>query len=114
MLFSKKATFILALVALSIALIVSFLSPNRTVFWFVIFGWSGIAATFCPTLILSLFWKKYTEKGAIASMISGFMSVPVFKFLFPNIKGVGIYFENLDVMLPSFLVSLFFGYFVHE
>tara|TARA_Y100000588_G_C14039738_1_gene832323 strand:- start:406 stop:1041 length:636 start_codon:yes stop_codon:yes gene_type:complete len=112
MLFSKKATFILALFALSIALIVSFLSPNRTVFWFVIFGWSGIAATFCPTLILSLFWKKYTEKGAIASMISGFMSVPVFKFLFPNIKGVGIYFEKLDVMLPSFLVSLFFGYFV--
>ena len=38
--------------------------------------------------------------------------MPVFKFLFPNIKGVGIYFEKLDVMLPSFLVSLFFGYFV--
>ena len=108
--FSKKTTLVLATLALSIALVVSLLSPNRTVFWFVIFGWSGIAATFCPAIILSLFWDNYTEKGAIASMISGFLSVPIFKFIFTNISGLGVYFEKLDVMLPSVLVSLFCGY----
>ena len=112
MMFSKKTTLILAILALSIALTVSFLSPNRTIFWFVIFGWSGIAATFCPAIILSLFWDDYTEKGAIASMISGFLSVPLFKFIFTGISGAGVYFEKLDVMLPSVLVSLFCGYVV--
>ena len=60
----RKATFTLALVALAIALTVAQLSPTRTVFWFVIFGWSGIAATFCPTMILSLFWRKMTARVA--------------------------------------------------
>ncbi|PCJ48792.1 MAG: sodium:proline symporter, partial [Candidatus Neomarinimicrobiota bacterium] len=45
---SKKVTLALAILALIVALCVSVLSPTRTVFWFVIFGWSGIAATFCP------------------------------------------------------------------
>tara|TARA_A100001011_G_scaffold400418_1_gene514805 strand:- start:2598 stop:4088 length:1491 start_codon:yes stop_codon:yes gene_type:complete len=110
MMFSKRTTLVLATLALSIALTVSFLSPNRTVFWFVIFGWSGIAATFCPVIILSLFWHDYTEKGAIASMVSGFLSVPFFKFIANNIPGAGIYFEKLDVMLPAVLVSLLCGY----
>ena len=52
---SKKVTLILAILALAVALAVSVLSPTRTVFWFVIFGWSGIAATFCPVIILSIF-----------------------------------------------------------
>ena len=112
MLFSKRTTLVLATLALSIALTVSFLSPNRTVFWFVIFGWSGIAATFCPVIILSLFWCDYTEKGAIASMVSGFLSVPFFKFIATNIQGAGIYFEKIDVMLPAVLVSLLCGYVV--
>ena len=48
---SKKVTITLAILALVVALAVSVLSPTRTVFWFVIFGWSGIAATFCPVII---------------------------------------------------------------
>ena len=51
---SKKVTLILAFLALAVALLVSVLSPERTVFWFIIFGWSGIAATICPVIILSL------------------------------------------------------------
>ena len=52
---SKKVTITLAVLALVVALAVSVLSPTRTVFWFVIFGWSGIAATFCPVIILTIF-----------------------------------------------------------
>ena len=75
---SKKVTLTLAILALGVALAVSVLSPTRTVFWFVIFGWSGIAATFCPVIILSIFWNNYTEKGAIATMVTGFLCIPFF------------------------------------
>ena len=44
---SKKVTLALAILALIVALCVSVLSPTRTVFWFAILGWSGIAGTFC-------------------------------------------------------------------
>ena len=108
--FSKKVTLGLALLALGVALTVSVLSPDRTVFWFVIFGWSGIAATFCPVIILSIFWKNYNENGAIASMITGFLCVPIFKFIVPKIDGIGFYFTQLDVMLPSVVLAMLAGY----
>ena len=91
------------------SLIIAVLVPERTIFWFVIFGWSGIAATFCPVMILSLFWKNYTEKGAMASMITGFLCVPIFKFGVSNIPDVGVYFDKLDVLLPSFLLAMLVG-----
>ena len=106
---SKKVTLVLAFLALAVALLVSILSPDRTVFWFIIFGWSGIAATFCPVIILSLFWDGYTENGAIASMITGVLCVPIFKFIIPAIDNIGIYFDKLDVMLPSVLLAVIAG-----
>jgi sodium/proline symporter len=111
---SRKVTVIMAFIALGISLTVSVLSPDRTIFWFVIFGWSGIAATFCPVIILSLFWKGFTEKGAIASMVTGFLCVPLFKFGATQIPEYGILFEKLDVMLPSFLLSMLAGYIVSK
>ena len=108
--FSKKVTLTLAILALGVALAVSVLSPTRTVFWFVIFGWSGIAATFCPVIILSIFWKAYTEKGAIASMVTGFLCIPFFKFVVPNFSAIGPYINKLDVMLPSVLLAMLSGW----
>ena len=107
---SKIVTLVMALIALGLSFSVAVLSPDRTIFWFVIFGWSGIAATFCPVIILSLFWKAYSEKGAIASMITGFACVPFFKFVVQEIDSIGIYFEKLDVLAPSFLLSMIAGY----
>lgn len=110
--FSRMVTLSMALVALAIALSVAVLSPTRTIFWFVIFGWSGIAATFCPMIILSLFWDGYTEKGAIASMITGFLCVPVFKFVVPSIPGIGVYFNQIAELFPSFLLAMVAGFIV--
>ena len=109
---SRQVTFSMALGALLLALIIAVTVPGRTIFWFVIFGWSGIAASFCPMIILSLFWKGYTEKGAIASMISGFLSIPVFKFILPSLPEVGIYFDRMAELGPSFIVGLLAGYLV--
>jgi sodium/proline symporter len=106
---SRIVTLIMALCALILALVIAVSSPDRTVFWLVIFGWSGIAASFCPVIILSLFWKGYSEAGAIASMVVGFLCVPFFKFVVANMDGVGPYFEKLDVLGPSFLIAMLFG-----
>jgi len=106
---SRMVTLILAAIALIIALTVSFVSPTRTVFWFAIFGWSGISATFCPVIILSLFWKGYNQRGAIASMVTGFLSVPFFKFVAVTIPYVGPYFKTLKELPPSFFLALIAG-----
>lgn len=106
---SRVITLVLALLALGLALIIAVSSPERTIFWFAIFGWSGIAATFCPTIILSIFWTKFSEKGAIASMVTGFLSVPFFKFGFTAIDGVGIYFDKLGELGPAFILAIIVG-----
>lgn len=111
---SRIATVIMALLALGIAILLYNLYPDREIFWLMIFGWSGIAATFCPVIIMSLFWKGYSEKGAIASMIAGFVSIMLFKFVFSEMDIIGPYFVALDVLAPSFAVALIVGYFVSK
>ena len=84
-------------------------TPDRTIFWFVIFGWSGISATFCPTIILSLFWSRFTGRGALAAMIGGFLAVPFFKFVAPNLPEVGAHFKALSELPPALAASFVFG-----
>lgn len=107
---SRYVTLIMALAALALAMATAYFSPERQVFWVIIFGWSGIAATFCPVIILSLFWKGFSEKGAIAAMIAGFLSVPLFNFYLQKLETVGPYLEKMDVLAPSFLIAMIFGF----
>lgn len=107
---SKIITVIMGVLAFFIALGVAVTSPTRTIFWFVIFGWSGIAAAFCPVIILTLFWKGFNERGAIAGMITGFISIPLFEFIMPAIPEIGIYFTQVAELLPSFLMAMLAGY----
>ena len=111
---SRISTVIMAVLALGIAIILNWVSPDRQVFWVIIFGWSGIAATFCPVIILTLFWKGYSEKGAIASMITGFASVIIFKFFVQSMESVGKYFIELDVLAPSFALAMLAGVIVSK
>ena len=112
--FSRFVTVIMAVIALCIAILLYNLYPERKIFWIMIFGWSGIAATFCPVIILSLFWKGFSEKGAIVSMITGFFSIIFFKLVVSNMEGVGDYFVELDVLAPSFLMAMIFGFIVSK
>jgi sodium/proline symporter len=100
----------MALIALILAFGLAYFSPERQVFWVIIFGWSGIAACFCPVIILSLFWKGYSEIGAIASIISGFVSVCLLKFVIQPMESIGPYLDKLDVLAPSFAIALFCGW----
>ncbi|MCA9691172.1 MAG: sodium/proline symporter [Nannocystaceae bacterium] len=106
---SRGATVALAGLALALALVVASVTEERSIFWFIIFGWSGIAATFCPTMILSLFWSRFTARGARWAMISGFTCVPLFKFVAPRLPAIGPYFARAEELAPAFLVSLIVG-----
>lgn len=111
---SRLVTVGMALLALSLAMTVAVLTPGRTVFWFSIFGWSGIAATFCPTIILALAWPRFGERAALATMLAGFLSVPLFKFGATALPVWGPYFEAMDVMGPSFAVAFIVGFAVQS
>ena len=106
---SRLATVILALVAFAISMGVAVSTPDRTIFWFVIFGWSGISATFCPVIILSLFWSRLTLRGALAAMITGFFSVIFFKFIAPDLPAVGDHLSKLSELPPSFALAGLIG-----
>lgn len=108
---SRKLTVILALIAFALGIGILFYDKEQGIFWTIIFGWSGIAATFCPTIILSLFWSKLTSLGAKCAMVAGFLGVPFFKFGLPPVfRAIGqddwvAYLGGLDVLLPSFVVG---------
>ncbi len=106
---SRRVTLALAFAALAVALTVSFTSPNRTIFWYAIFGWSGIAATFCPALILALAWPRFHVRGALASMLTGALCIPLFKFAVPLIPVWGPVISQAEELGPSFLLSLLAG-----
>ncbi|MBN8532257.1 MAG: sodium/proline symporter [Alphaproteobacteria bacterium] len=106
---SRRFTLAFGALAFGLAMLVAVTTPGRTIFWFVIFGWSGITATFCPMMILSLAWKGYTRGGAIASMAVGFLSIPIFEFLLPKLAEYGPYFTNLGSLAPGFALSMLAG-----
>tara|TARA_R110002073_G_scaffold118918_4_gene259055 strand:- start:7197 stop:8780 length:1584 start_codon:yes stop_codon:yes gene_type:complete len=108
---SKQLTIVLAFVAFAIGIGLLAYDKEKPIFWIVIFGWSGIAATFCPTMILSLYWSKFTANGAKYAMIAGFLGVPIFSFAVPpllkamNQEALADYLSSLDVLLPAFLIG---------
>ncbi|MFK7759002.1 MAG: sodium/proline symporter [Phycisphaerales bacterium] len=110
---SRKVTLVLALIAFAIGMGLLIRDPEKPLFWIIIFGWSGIAATFCPTMILSLFWSKLTALGAKCAMVAGFVGVPLFSFVVPQAlskagkEELSGYLVSLDVLLPSFIIGFF-------
>ena len=128
---SRKVTIALSLVAFAIGIGLLLRDREKPLFWIIIFGWSGIAATFCPTMILSLFWSKLTSLGAKCAMVAGFLGVPLFSFVIPPLlksldpsaptpediaagittetstlfSDIAGYLVSLDVLLPSFLIG---------
>ena len=106
---SRKVTVALATVALAVSLGVAAMMPGRTVFWFVIFGWSGIAATFCPTMILSLVWKGFTARGAMAAMLVGFATVPLCRFVLMDVPALAALLDPLSELPPAFVLSMLAG-----
>ena len=71
---SRLTVLLLGLGAMFIAL-----GENRVIFWFVLFAWSGMGASFGPLILFTLYCKKITRQGAIAGMLTGFGITLVWK-----------------------------------
>ena len=59
--------------------------------------------------MLSLVWRRYNAQGALASMITGLVAVPVCKFLLPLAFSWGPMVARAEELAPSFLVALAAG-----
>ncbi|MDY5047045.1 MAG: sodium/proline symporter PutP [Treponema porcinum] len=92
---------ITVLVIAAIAFVLS-LNPSSSIFGLVSYAWAGFGSTFGPLVILALFWRGMTNKGAIAGLIAGGVTV----VLWHNLKG-GIF--NVYEILPGFIACLVFA-----
>ena len=80
------------------------LDENSVIFTVVAFAWAGFGATFGPIMLFSLFWKRTTKQAAVAGMLSGGISVFIWKLLLKPLGGIfGIY-----ELLPAFIISCIF------
>ena len=62
-------------------------------------AWGAFGAAFGPTILLSLFWKRFTYKGAVAGIIGGFV-VDALWYVFLS-GPTGLY-----EIIPGFIASL--------
>lgn len=86
---------IIAVVALLIAI-----SPEcQGIMALVECAWAAFGAAFGPTIILSLYWKRFTYKGAVAGIVVGFV-VDALWYAFLSAS------TNLYEIIPGFIASL--------
>jgi len=89
-LMGRVAVLIVAVIAIVLAI-----TPNDTILGLVSFAWAGFGAAFGPIILLSLFWRKLTNWGALAGMLVGAVTVFVWKAL-----NTGLY-----ELLPAFVLA---------
>lgn len=84
--------------ALGIGAILVALSDVRVIFWFVLFAWSGLGASFGPLILFTLYRRDVTREGAIAGMLSGFAVTVAW-------KASGLSDTIIYELVPAFLAS---------
>lgn len=94
----------ITLLAITLIAIVIALDDQSVIFKLVSFAWAGFGATFGPLVLFSLFWKRTTREGALAGILSGGISVFVWKLLISQLGGVFAIYE----LLPAFIISSIF------
>ena len=91
----KLLTLIIGVIGIGFAL-----QQSPMIFWFVIFAWNGLGATFGPPLLCGLWYPKTNLKGAIAGMLGGFITTVTWVLVFKS------HFYNLSEIVPGFLTGL--------
>ncbi|GAA1419320.1 sodium/proline symporter PutP [Agrococcus citreus] len=79
------------------------ITPSDTILGLVGFAWAGFGAAFGPIVLLSLFWRRLSNWGALAGMIVGAATV----FIWDAIeKATEIGFFTLYEIVPGFFLNL--------
>lgn len=99
----RIAVFTIALIAYLLAL-----KPDSKVLDLVAYAWAGFGAAFGPTLILSLYWSNMTRNGALAGILTGGLTVVIWKQLSGGIFDLyeivpGFVFSFLSIIIVSLL-----------
>ena len=99
----KETLWVGRIVVLIIAVIAFFIASSKasgaqSIMSMVENAWGGFGASFGPVIILSLFWKRLTYKGAIAGVVGGAVT-DVLWLVFLTAK-TGVY-----ELLPGFVVG---------
>ena len=99
----KETLWVGRIVVLIIAVIAFFIANSKgdgaqSIMNMVGNAWGGFGAAFGPVIILSLFWKRFTYKGAIAGVIGG--AVTDVLWLMFLTESTGVY-----ELLPGFIVG---------
>ncbi len=102
----KQSMLIARLSLIVIACIAVFIArdQNSSVFLIVSFAWAGFGAAFGPVVLFSLFWRRMNKWGALAGMLSGGISIFVWKYLVRPLGGAW----NIYELLPAFIVACIF------
>jgi sodium/proline symporter len=96
-LIGRISTLIIGVCAVLIAL-----SENQSIFWLVLFSWSGLGATFGPVVVCSLWWRKINLAGAAAGMLGG-LSITVIWVIFIKEHAYNMY-EAIPRFIGGFLL----------
>ena len=107
---------IISLLAFGIAMLGSGDKPIvpafSTIMSLVSAAWAAFGAAFGPVILLSLYWRRFNFKGAIASIVVGFVVDILWMFLF-NYEYYGgtsaIFNTNLYEIIPGFIASAIVG-----
>jgi sodium/proline symporter len=92
-LFGRLSVIVIAFIALLLAI-----SPNNTVMGLVSYSWAGFGAAFGPLVIFALYSKKTTWQAALAGMVTGAITVIIWK----NIGLGSIMYE----IVPGFVLNM--------
>lgn len=94
---SRITVLVIALVAFIISQ-----DENSSIFGLVSYAWAGFGGTLGPIILLALFWKNTTNKGAIAGFIAAGITVVVWNKIPGSVHPIfGVY-----EILPAFIVNL--------
>ena len=106
----KRIVFLSRLMVLGFGVIAYVISlafaESTTVFQKALYAYTIYGAAITPCLVAALFWKRATNWGAVASIVSGVVVTLAWEEL-AFIKGsLPVYISGLDAVLPAITVSV--------
>ncbi len=97
----RAMVLLIALVAIAVAT-----NPENRVLGLVSYAWAGFGAAFGPVVLLSVLWSRMTRNGALAGMLTGALTVIIWKqFGWLGLYEIipGFLFATLAIVLFSLL-----------
>lgn len=96
----------LSVVAVTVVAIILAYDRDSSILSLVSNAWAGFGAAFGPLILFSLFWKRMTNAGALAGMISGAVTVLIWIYLPVVIDGETTRLSSIIYeIVPGFIIS---------